>query len=230
MPSTASSASASKKQRLSLHVHANDAEGRIVATNHEEDKKARAELKKIGFDPDEDINKKCRIGNTIFQYGIAVDDDIGSCFVTPLIYFSCAGNLTMCRYALSRGADGRIRDQDGWSPMYWAAVKGHLDVVAWLFHHGQGDGFFALCIALHHEHFEVAKWLILNGGLASNDDGAVDNLIMRNDLNQAVDEYWMDDKRRTVLTWAQNSVAAHINVKLFLTGTIVLYTYHHHHW
>ena len=78
-----------------------------------------------------------------------------------------------------------------------------------------------MCIALHHEHFEVAKWLILNGALASNDDGAVDNLILRNDLNQAVDEYWMDDKRRTVLTWAQNTVAAHINVELFLTGTIM---------
>ena len=44
---------------------------------------------------------------------------------------------------------------------------------------------------------------------------------MRNDLRPVSGASWDYDKRRTVLSWAQNSVAAYENVKLFLTGTIV---------
>ena len=62
----------------------------------EKERKTRAVLKEKGFDPD-DINKKCLVTMRTNE----------SWSVTPMHHFSSRGNLQMCQYLLSRGADCR---------------------------------------------------------------------------------------------------------------------------
>ena len=76
---------------------------------------ALALLKEKGFDPD-DSNKACCVTGG------------GSPLWTPMNYFCCEGNLQMCRILWYRGANCRQRDRYGLYPMFWAAVRGHLDV------------------------------------------------------------------------------------------------------
>ena len=179
---------------------------------------AQALLTKIGFDPDH-INKKCRVKG---RYGYWT--------VTPIFQFCQEGNLTMCRYLLSRGADCRKVDTKGNFPMVAAAAGGHSAIVQWLYHDGGAHddiqkvtvaGLSSLCIALFKGHFEVAKWLILNGALAPHVDvfsGSIDDMIMRRDLSYE-SNYVDDDKRLALLSWAQDAVTTHDNFQLFLTGT-----------
>ena len=47
----------------------------------------------------------------------------------PMIYYSRTGNVTMVRYLIARGADGRKVDSDGWFPLLWAAAEGYLEIV-----------------------------------------------------------------------------------------------------
>ena len=203
---------------MSRH-NTNAMKGRRVAAAENEayDKIARALLTKEGFDL-EDVNKKCNIN------GFSL---------TPMIHFSRAGNLQMCRYLLSRGADCRKNDLQGGCPMYWAACRGLLEIVRFLSHDGgaQEDirkdtrrGLSPLWVALGNVHFEVVYWLLLNGALAPPrydvDGGGIDDAIMRRDLRQI--RIWNGDRRSTVLSWAHDAVATHENVvQLLVTGTIV---------
>ena len=192
---------------------------RIAAAEDEAyNKMARALLKEKGCDP-EDVNKICDIrgwGST-----------------TPISYFSAEGDLRMCRYLLFRGADCRKTDIYGCFPMYWAAASGHLEIVRFLSQDGGAHDdiqrvttrvvIYPLCVAFENGHFEVVYWLILNGALASGDDvegGGIDDAIMRRDLR--LGRFWREDRRSTVLSWAQDTVATHDNVvQLLVTGTIV---------
>lgn len=226
--STASSSSPSKKQRLSLPVpvHANNdaTQGPIVAANHEEDRKARVVLKQIGFNPEEDIDKACRIFTV---------DGTFSWSVTPLIYFCCTGNLTMCKYILSRGADSRkADDKNGCCPMYWAAWHDRLEICKLLFHDGGAhddirkvsrSGLSPLRVALHRGNYDVILWMIPNGAFSPRQEGVIDDMTMRNGLRQ-INNFipkWDNDKRLTVLARAQDVVITHDNFKLFLKGTII---------
>ena len=78
---------------------------------------AQALLKKEGFDPD-DVSK-------LNIYGC-----------TPMVYYSYMGNVTMVRYLIAHGADCRKIDRSGYSPMHWAAMYGHLEIIKLLSHDG----------------------------------------------------------------------------------------------
>ena len=225
MSSTASSSSPSKKQRLSLPVpvRANNAtKGPIVAANnHEEDRKARAVLTQLGVDPEEDINK---------EYSFALDDDIlGPWLVTPLIHFCRTGNLSMCQYVLSRGADSRKSTKSGSSPMHWAARHDHLEICKLLFHYGGsirkqnlfGDS--PLRMAFYRRNYDAILWMIPNGAFSPRQDDVIDDMMMRNELSQINDVIpnWEKDERLTVLARAHDVVNTHGNFKLFLKGTII---------
>ena len=216
--SSSSSSSSSKKQRVMTGRNTNDTKRRRVATAEDEayNKIDGWGGEEEGFDP-EDVNKICYIGGF---------------FVTPMIYFSGEGDLTMCRYVLSRGADCRKTDEYGGSPLYYAAAGGHLEIVQFLSNDGgaQDDirkitraGNSPLSMALDEGHFEVVYWLILNGALALRDDmdgGGIDDAIMRNGLRQGHE--WREDRRRPILSWARDAVATHDNiVQLLVTGMIV---------
>ena len=82
---------------------------------------ARALLEETGFDL-ADVNKICDISGW------------GS--TTPMIHFSAEGDLKMCRYLLSHGADCRKTDTYGRCAMFSAAIYGHLEIMQWLYHDG----------------------------------------------------------------------------------------------
>ena len=171
-------------------------------------------LTKKGFDP-EDIHKACVVTG-------------GWQTTTPMIYFCCMGLVTMVRYLVYRGADGRTADTYyGRCPMYWAAANGHVDTIRWLAHEGgahddirrvTSTGISPLRIALHRGHVEAAQLLILLGALSpQNGDGIMEDRILRRDLCHEGSE-WSEDLRCSILVWAQQSVAA---VPVLLTGTLV---------
>ena len=105
-----------------------------------------------------------------------------------------------------------------------------MEVIKWLCHDGGArddirkqdpDGNFALSIALHNGHVDVWKWLILDGALSPDDDGVIDATTVMNNVRPLSGIKWDYDKRLPLLSWVQDAVAAHDNVKVFLTGTIV---------
>ena len=176
-------------------------------------------LKKKGFDPDE-VNKACRV------------PCCGSLWLTPLCHFSAKGNIIMCRYLLSRGADCSKTDRMGRSPMHWAALYSHFEIVQLLYHDAGAHedirrldmfGCSTLFLALHKVDFEIVYWLIRKQALSTHDDGnggGIDDAIMRRDLRQS--RIWEDDQRLTVLSWARDVITTHDTVKvLLITGTIV---------
>ena len=198
---------------------------RVAAAVEDEayDQTARELFEEKGFDSD-NINKLC------------VVDGWGS--VTPMLYFCGTGNLQMCRYLIDRRADCRTTDEYGGSPMFAAAAAGHFEIMKLLsqvdgahedIRRVTNEGISPLCIAFHGGHVDVWKWLIRNGALSSSrndvDDGGIDaTMVMRRNIRPIQDndgDNWRNDKRLTVLAWAQTSVAAYENVKVFLTGTIV---------
>ena len=188
-----------KKQRLMLLACVKEEE-----EGEGEDSKAQEVLKKIGFDS-EDVTQECRIGFWSAKRS-----------VTPMIYFSENRDFKMCRYLFSRCADCWKTDELGCCPMFCAAANGHVEVVEWLFHHGGAkddvrkpnmSGNSPLFMALYNDYMEVGKRLILNGALFSRYNGVViDARIMRNDLRPVSGIVWNDDKRLSLLSWAQDAV------------------------
>ena len=105
-----------------------------------------------------------------------------------------------------------------------------------LLHHGGGAhddirrqtryGRSPLCTALRNGHFHVAQWLTRNEALSSPrdavDGGGIDDRVVRNDLDPNKPHYpWRYDKRLPILSWAQDAVTNHDNIKEFLTAPIV---------
>jgi len=177
-------------------------------------------LKEEGFDPDE-MNKACRVPGG------------GSSLWTPMNWFVRWGNLQMCRFLLSHGADCRKRDSDGWFPLLWAASCGHLEIMEWLSHEcgahediwkvdfsGNSPLRLALRFAFS-ECFDTIQWLIRKQALsirASVEGGGIDDAIMRRDFRQGVSY----PGGEVVLEWAQDAVTTHETVKLLLlAGTIM---------
>lgn len=212
--------SSSKKQQRLILDGDNDDDCTYYNTV-EEDRKARELLKTIGFDP-ENVNKVCAV-----YYD---EEEDASRTVTPMIYFSRKGCIKMCDYLLSRGADCRKTTKLGiLFPMYAAAVHGNVNVCDWLFRHGAKEdirkqnlyGNSPLSIAMSHlspiSWLEVVPWLILNGALSP--DGVIDDATMRKDL--CPKSFWYCDNRPKLLSWAEDVVTTHSNVRLFLKGTCI---------
>ena len=112
--------------------------------------------------------------------------------------------------------------------MVLAAESGHLKIMQWLYYDCGaqddirrvfGDLYSSLLIALQNDHIHVWKWLILNRALSPHSDGILDAALMRNDLRPH--DYWRDDKRLPILSWARDAVTNHDNVQLLVTGTLV---------
>ena len=140
----------------------------------------------------------------------------------------------MCRYLLSRGADCSKTDRMGRSPMHWAALYSHFEIVQLLYHDAGAHedirrldmfGCSTLFLALHKVDFEIVYWLIRKQALSTHDNvngGDIDDAIMRRDLREQEIDHWKHDKRLTVLAWARDAITTHDTVKLLLlTGTIV---------
>ena len=67
----------------------------------------------------------------------------------------------------------RRADEDGWQPLHWACVYGHLEVAKWL--HTQGvdlnaktnNGYTPLSYAQSNGHTAVVEWLSVSCGVKS---------------------------------------------------------------
>ena len=214
----------SKKQRL------------ILDDDGEEDKKARTLLKEIGFDP-ENVNERCHKNNLHLGVGNVWGVRGSNYSITPMIYFCRLGNLDMCRYLFSRGADcTQSSSNNFWFPMYAAALGGSLDLCQWLFHHGGAKddigkknscNYTPLKVAINHNGkcgLEVSKWLILNGVLCIpfNPDASIGSVItddaVKNNLTPECG--WTINRRPELLLWAREVVTTHQHFMLFLKGTV----------
>ena len=150
--------------------------------------------------------------------------------MTPINYVCLMGNLPMIRYLIARDVDCRTTDANGYSPMHWAAMCGHLEIIKFLYHecgahedirtqtkHGDSP----LHVAFYCGHLNIVYWFTRNGALSSPrtavDGGGIDDRVMRRDLSWN----WDEDKRLPILAWAQETVTTHANFQLLLTGTIV---------
>ena len=191
---------------------------------------ARTVLTDLGFDPD-DINKKCMC-KKFYPGGYQ-----GS-VTTPLIYFCHYGNINMCHYLLSRGADVTESTPDGrYFPMYAAARDDHFDICKLLFHAGGAtdaeftrqtiDNVSPLSNALgsigtRTLGLDIALWILLNdSNLYHNDTGRMNELFIRTRLHPSTPVNYDGDTRPKLLAWARIALRNHEHVKLFLKGTLV---------
>ena len=127
-------------------------------------KTARALLTKLGFDPD-NLNKECLVDRR---------------YITPMNYFCCTGNLTMCQYVVSRGADWRTMNKDGWygslcftpqQMVKWRSVSSSCITVVHtkirrVTRRGSSSLREALRYYVKNENFDIVPWCILHGALA----------------------------------------------------------------
>ncbi len=80
------------------------------------------------------------------------------------------GNIVFVRRGLSKGADINAKDDDGFTPLHWTAIKGHKEIVELLIDNGanvnpKGDefGMTPLHKAASKGHREITELLIANG-------------------------------------------------------------------
>jgi hypothetical protein len=73
------------------------------------------------------------------------------------------------QYLIGKGGDIKAKNQQGKTPLYWAASQGHLEVVKWLVENGANieakdpEGRTLLHWAAFKENLEIVKWLIEKG-------------------------------------------------------------------
>ena len=194
-------------------------------------------MTKEGFDPD-DLNKTKEVRR----------HDKSITRLTPMNYFCVRGNFTMVQYLVfHRGADCRTVDAGGYCPMYYAAGGGHLDIIRFLSQDGGAHEDLRkhntvkvsspLRVAFRHGHMNVLQYCIRHGALAPRDavtGSGIDNMAMRGNLRQLCLRpvhylKWDEDKRVTVLAWAQDTVTHHEQSTFFLKGTILPSSTFHRH-
>ena len=190
---------------------------------------ARGELREKGFDP-EKLNEEVEVH---FEY----DDELENRSLSPMLYYAEIGNLKMCRYLLSRGADCTLanhNEEEYVFPMLIAANRGKFHTCKWLYANGAADdirrqdhdGMNAMHASLRHAivkakdlgekpQLKLTKWLILKGALCLDDDpGKIDHDRMADDLTLCTD-IDLIDARPLLLRWAQNMVQTHDAFLLF---------------
>jgi len=85
---------------------------------------------------------------------------------TPIMYLSLVGDLPRVKQVRTKGAE---LNQNGWTALHYAAVKGHADIVKYLLAEGalpnalSPNGTTALMMAMSNNHEEVVQ-LLLNAG------------------------------------------------------------------
>ena len=199
----------------------------------DDEETARKKLEEVGFDPDRPVDSI----STIPIEGYAGD-------YLSMSYFCAVGDLTMCRYLLSKGASTTqswVDDYDDddeskggnvfCSPMFAAAIGGHLEICKWLCDHGaHGDvrmindiydsPLHIAILKIHHGEDEsgrlrqICRWLILNEALCPDDDGVV----CADHIGEALGEY--TEATIFLRNWARDAIAEHDNFLVFLMGTL----------
>lgn len=77
--------------------------------------------------------------------------------------------LELAEQMLSSGAKISILDQNGWTPLNWAAIKGRENVIEFLIgkgtdiHNCSNDGWNAIAGALFKNHVKIVQLLAANG-------------------------------------------------------------------
>lgn len=194
----------------------------------EDEATAREKMEEVGFDPD-DVTKECRLNQH-------AKEGTNALVMNPMSYFCRIGDLTMCRYLLSKGASTTAASGsfDFWFPMYSAAITGQLEICMWLFAHGaEGDIRRAnysdhsplkalLWNSVKEErHYATCRWFILMGALSEDDSGVVSPDLVERDLRPKYDlRYCVVDERPQLLGWARESVEANDTFMAFLLGTL----------
>jgi uncharacterized protein Smg (DUF494 family) len=125
----------SSEQPLAKRQKTYEADGPV-----EDDKTAREKLQAAGFDPDD-------VHTAVSWLTCDLLGDEPN--VTPMVYFSCKGDLPMCRYLFhvrgavtTTAADEHLSEPDlaragfRYHPIYDAALFENIETVKWLFRHG----------------------------------------------------------------------------------------------
>jgi len=81
------------------------------------------------------------------------------------------GDLEAACSLIAQGADVNLEDGEGWTPLMWAALKGHPAVMKALLDSGAevdlpdggANGWTALMFALHHDQHEAVRLLLDSG-------------------------------------------------------------------
>ena len=135
------------------------------------------EIAKLLINKGADVNVEDNTGNTPLDLAIRYErSDIADLLRTQggnttkelitLIQAATNGDFASVQAYLDAGVDINARDNNGWSPLHWAALEGHKDIVELLINKGAnvnakdelGD------TPLDFAKIEIAQILILNGG------------------------------------------------------------------
>jgi ankyrin repeat protein len=90
------------------------------------------------------------------------------------------GDLIKLQTALEKGANPNTKDDDGWTPLHWAAYRGHVDVVRVLLERGadpnakNNKGSTPLHWAAYRGHVEILELMLECGAdprIADNGGG-----------------------------------------------------------
>lgn len=213
----------SKKPRLVVNTSGGFFDGPI-----EEEDVAKSKLKEATFEEDNFTREK-----TYVRAPYCADNVIALWSATPFMYFCGKGDFRMCRFLLSKGASAsEIAKRDGFcSGMRAAAMSGKLEMCQWLHRNGVAvydgkmqSGHTTLGLAIRTDYgsdnnIAIAKWIILNDGLARDASGEIDDRSMRLNLKPNAMQT-AKEVRPQLLSWAESAIEKHESFMIFLSGTL----------
>ena len=200
----------------------------------EDEATARQKLEEIGFDPDK--------VDGVITYAFSQKLPHIGWQASPMVHFCRAGDLTMCRFLLAKGApttEAPLPHSLSF-PMMAAVRGGQLDVCKWLYDHGAASdvstrldndrsSLWFATRSVDERHFEIGKWLILKGALCvskgSSNLAEFDANAMVMDmaprhvhlLSEDIPDV-QTDTRRMYLSWAEGALSDHKHFFTFLCG------------
>jgi len=197
---------------------------------------ARKKLRKAGFDPDDVHTARSGI----------VDRFAGELNVTPMAYFSCMGDLPMCRYlhhirgaVTTTVADEHKEDPDGdvvWFPIYFAAYMDNYETIKWLYLHGAkseilkdigGSSPISMCFVAFFEPtssreliVDLATWLVMEGMLEDDTGNTDRNCLFRFLVELHADNNLdLNDMHGIFIGWLEELISPNDAFHTFLLGT-----------